>query len=241
MSDAPSERRTLDVYRLGRVAYADALALQDQLVLQRQAGEIGDTLLLLEHPPVVTLGRKARDGKNVLLTELMLRAKGIELFRIGRGGDATYHGPGQLVGYPIIDLTGARQDVRKYVSSLEETMIRICAEFGVEAGRVEGLNGTWVGDNKIGAVGVRIARWVTKHGFAINVTTDLSHFGVIVPCGIQDKGVTSLERELGSQVELDFEAITVKAAEHFAALHEAEVVWRRGDGLLEAHNIDHVV
>jgi len=194
--------RPLRVRRLGRVRYADGLELQADLVRQRQAGQVPDTLLLLEHDPVFTLGRNARH-ENVLLPEETLRARGFELFETGRGGDVTYHGPGQLVAYPIVCLSPDRRDVHRYVRDLEEVMIRTCANFGVEAGRLKGLTGTWVGHDKIGAIGVRIARWVTSHGLALNVGTDLSSFRLIVPCGIRGHGVTSLERLLGRRVALE--------------------------------------
>ncbi len=188
--------------RLGRVRYADGLALMEQLVAERHAGAIPDTLLLLEHDPVVTLGRSARP-ENVLFTREALAARGVELFETGRGGDVTYHGPGQVVGYPIFDLSPDRRDVHRYVRELEEVMIRVAAGYGVAASRVEGLTGTWVGRDKLGAIGVRIARWITSHGFALNVRTDLSHFGLIVPCGISARGVTSLELLLGRQLDLE--------------------------------------
>ncbi|MEC7523888.1 MAG: lipoyl(octanoyl) transferase LipB [Myxococcota bacterium] len=195
-------RRQITVHRLGRVRYAEALELQERLQRARIRGRVGDTLLLLEHPPVVTLGRGAKE-QNILLSRALLAARGFDVAEIGRGGDVTYHGPGQLVGYPILDLSPDRKDVRRYVTDLEELMIRLAAEYGLEAGRVPKLNGTWIGDRKIGAIGVRISRWVTMHGFAFNVTTDLDHFGVIVPCGITDRGVTSLQRELDRDVAMD--------------------------------------
>ena len=194
-------RRRLRVFRLeGPVPYAQAHVLQQRLQEARVQGLIPDTVLLLEHAPVITLGRKAEVG-NVLLAREQLAQRGIELHETGRGGDVTYHGPGQLVGYPIVDLRPDRQDVRKYVNGLEETMIRTVADFGLRAERIEGLNGTWLrdadlGDRKIGAVGVRISRWVTMHGFALNVSTNMAHFQLIVPCGIVGKGVTSLAIEL---------------------------------------------
>ena len=193
---------SLVVERLGRVSYAEGLDRQAGLVARRQAGEIPDTLLLLEHEPVFTLGRNAR-RENVLLSEEALRERGFALFDTGRGGDVTYHGPGQVVGYPILDLSPDRRDVHRYVRDLEEVMIRTCADYAITAARVAGLTGTWVGQDKIGAIGVRIARWVTSHGFALNVANDLSPFGLIVPCGIQGRGVTSLERLLGRAVLLD--------------------------------------
>lgn len=214
-------RRTVTVHRLGRVEYAEAHALQEKLQRARVRGAIGDTWLLLEHPPVITLGRGAKAG-NVLLSRELLEARGFAVHEIGRGGDVTYHGPGQIVGYPILDLSPDRQDVRRYVRDLEELMIRLAGSFGLEATRVPGLNGTWIGSRKIGAVGVRISRWVTMHGFAFNVTTDLSHFGVIVPCGIRDRGVTSLREELGRDVPLD-EALQLLEG-HFGDVFDADLV-----------------
>jgi lipoyl(octanoyl) transferase len=192
--------RVLDVRRLGRVPYAEGLALQARLVAERQAGRIPDTLLLLEHDPVFTLGRNAR-AEHVLFPEADLRARGFEVFESGRGGDVTYHGPGQTVGYPILDLAPDRCDVHRYVRDLEEVLIRTCRDYGVAAGRVPGMTGAWVGEQKIAAIGVRIARWVTSHGFAFNVSGDLTPFGLIVPCGIRGRGVTSLARLLGRDVD----------------------------------------
>jgi lipoyl(octanoyl) transferase len=194
--------RTLEVRQLGRVPYARGLELQQELVAERQAGRIPDQLLLLEHDPVFTLGRNARTA-NVLLPAETLRERGFEVFETGRGGDVTYHGPGQVVGYPILDLAPDRRDVHRYVRDLEEVMIRTCAEYGLQASRIQGLTGAWLGDEKIGAIGVRIARWVTSHGFAFNVGTDLTAFELIVPCGIRGRGVTSLERKLGRPLPLD--------------------------------------
>ena len=203
MSATPAPERHLTVRRLGLIPYADALELQRQLVEQRKAGAIGDQLLLLQHPPVITLGVKARnDRSHVLETAEGLAARGIELVETGRGGDVTYHGPGQLVGYPIIDLNPDRRDVHRYVRDLEEVLIRAVGDFGVIAGRSAGLTGVWVGDAKLAAIGVRIARWVTSHGFALNVGTNLDHFRLIVPCGIADKTVTSLEELSGRAVPM---------------------------------------
>lgn len=196
--------RELHVRRLGIISYAEGLALQTALVERRKAGEIPDQLLLLEHHPVITLGVKARNNRsNIVATPAALAAAGVEVFETGRGGDVTYHGPGQLVGYPIIDLKPDRCDVHRYVRDLEEVMIRTAATFGVEAGRLAGLTGAWVGDRKLAAIGVRIARWVTSHGFAFNVNTPLERFDLIVPCGIADKGVTSLQSLLGRPVSID--------------------------------------
>ena len=203
------------VRRPGRIRYDAGLELQAQLVADRQAGRIPDTLLLLEHDPVFTLGRNAHRD-NVLLSEETLRARGFEVFEAGRGGDVTYHGPGQVVGYPILHVPPDRRDVHRYVRDLEEVMIRTCRDYGIEAGRASGLTGTWVGLEKIGAIGVRIARWVTSHGFAFNVSPDLEPFRLIVPCGIADRGVTSLERLLGRAVALD--GVMDRLALHFAAV-----------------------
>jgi lipoyl(octanoyl) transferase len=191
--------RRLEVHRLGSVPYEEGLALQQRLVEERKAGRIPDRLLLLQHPPVITLGAKVRnDRSHVLATDEALEEAGVSLFEAGRGGDVTYHGPGQLVGYPILDLRPDRCDVHRYVRDLEEVMIAMAAGFGVHAERVAGLTGAWVGRNKLAAIGVRISRWITSHGFAFNVSTDLGQFGLIVPCGIADRGVTSLGELLGT-------------------------------------------
>jgi lipoyl(octanoyl) transferase len=210
---APS--RPLEVRRLGRMPYAEGLDLQARLVADRQAGRIPDTLLLLEHDPVFTLGRNARP-EHVLFPEAELRARGFEVFETGRGGDVTYHGPGQVVGYPIMDLAPDRCDVHRYVRDLEEVLIRTCGDYGVAAGRVPGMTGAWVGAEKIAAIGVRIARWVTSHGFAFNVAGDTAPFGLIVPCGIRGRGVTSLERVVGRPVER--EEVMDRLAAHVAAV-----------------------
>ncbi|HEY2432635.1 MAG TPA: lipoyl(octanoyl) transferase LipB [Vicinamibacterales bacterium] len=213
--------RDIAVRRLGRVDYEIALELQKTLVEQRTRGEISDQLLLLEHPDVITLGVKARnDRSHVLESPESLAAKGVGLFETGRGGDVTYHGPGQLVGYPILDLKPDRCDVHRYVRDLEEVLIRAVGAFGIEAVRVAGLTGIWVGpphrEAKLAAIGVRISRWVTSHGFALNVTTDLSRFGLIVPCGITDRGVTSMENLAGHPLPMDEVADAVVDA--FAAV-----------------------
>jgi lipoyl(octanoyl) transferase len=201
--DAPPLRR-LEIQRLGLVPYAEALELQKQLVERRRADEIADQLLLLQHPAVITLGVKSRnDRSHVLETPERLAARGIEIVETGRGGDVTYHGPGQLVGYPIIDLNPDRRDVHQYVRDLEEVLIRTVDAFGITAGRLPGLTGVWVGNGKVAAIGVRIARWITSHGFALNVGTNLEHFGLIIPCGITDKNVTSIERLIGRPVSMN--------------------------------------
>ncbi len=209
--------------RLGTVDYAEAHQLQKELQAKRIAGEVGDTVLLLEHPPVLTMGRSAKE-QHIVAQRDALEAQGISVHEVGRGGDVTYHGPGQLVAYPIIDLKPDRRDVRKYMWSLEETMIRTCADFGLSATRIDGLNGTWIGDRKVGAVGVRISRWVTMHGLALNADTDLTHFDLIVPCGIQDKAVTSISAELGRTVGVD--ELMPLLAQHFAEQYDADVEWQ---------------
>ena len=186
---------SIEVRRLGTVAYPDALRIQRALVEDRRAGSVGDLLLLLEHPPVLTVGVRGDGGRShILVAPETLAARGIEVHETGRGGDVTYHGPGQIVGYPIVDLKPDRQDVHRYVRDLEEVLIRVAADFGIQATRVKGLTGVWVGHEKLAAIGVRVSRWITSHGFALNVTPDLEDFNLIVPCGIEGKGVTSLGR-----------------------------------------------
>ena len=214
--------RSLEIRRLGLVPYRDALQLQRTLVEERRAERVPDLLLLLQHPPVITLGVKGDGGRsNIIATDARLAELGIEVSETGRGGDVTYHGPGQIVGYPIIDLKPDRCDVHRYVRDLEETMIRVCADYGLSAGRVQGLTGAWIGSAKIGAIGVRISRWITSHGFAFNVTTNLQHFQLIVPCGIVDRAVTSLESATGHPVPQ--EEAEDRLIHHFAAVFEREV------------------
>lgn len=189
----------LQVRRLGLVPYADGLELQRHLVEERKADRIPDTLLLLQHPHVLTVGVKKDGRAHILASPDRLSSLGVEVFETGRGGDVTYHGPGQLVGYPILNLDPDRRDVHQYVRDLEEVMIRVCADYGLDAGRVKGFSGAWIGDEKIGAIGVRISRWITSHGFAFNVATDIEFFNLIVPCGIADRGVTSLQAQLGHE------------------------------------------
>jgi lipoyl(octanoyl) transferase len=216
----------LSVRRLGRVGYAEGLELQQRLVEDRRAGRIDDTLLLLEHPPVITRGVKSR-GKSphIIASPEQLAAAGVDVFDTGRGGDVTYHGPGQLVGYPILDLRPDRCDVHRYVRDLEAALILALAAFGVAGVRVPGLTGVWAGprgrEEKIAAIGVRISRWITSHGFALNVSTDLGHFGLIVPCGITDRGTTSLERLAGRTVPIDDVQDQVVAA--FATIFDLTV------------------
>jgi lipoyl(octanoyl) transferase len=260
----------ISVVQLGRVDYASGLRLQQKLVELRKAGQIGDVLLLLEHTPVITLGRNAK-AANVLASAELLAARGVEVFECDRGGDVTFHGPGQLVGYPIFDLRGfaishqpsavSRQEKhletaavsqpswRKtlgavdYVRRLEDVLIQTCADFGISAKRMGGLTGAWTDsaagtelrsagppraavptrESKIAAIGVHISRSVTSHGFALNVKTDLSFFDLIVPCGIASKPVTSIQRELGRDV--DATAVAESVARNFGLVFGRQIVW----------------
>lgn len=224
----------LQVCRLGRISYRDAWGLQKQLAALRKKDLVEDTLLLLEHDPVITYGRNVGRG-SLLLEERSLAHRGVELVESDRGGDATFHGPGQLVAYPIIDLKVDMQDVRKYVWSLEECMILVMADYGVKGDRVKGAPGAWVKaeppygiDQKMGAVGVRLSRWVTHHGIGFNVQTDLSYFQLIIPCGLTDKGVTSLEQQVcqlkGTTTLLDFKTVQDHFIRHFARLFKRDVI-----------------
>ncbi len=204
------------------VPYVEALAMQKALVEDRKADRIPDTLILLQHPHVLTVGVKKDGGRaHILASPERLAELGVEVFETGRGGDVTYHGPGQIVGYPIIDLNPDRRDVHLYVRDLEEVMIRVCTSYGIQSGREKGKSGAWVfdaqspgGAAKIGAIGVRISRWVTSHGFAFNVNTDLEYFDLIVPCGIADRGVTSLEKLTGRRH--DIAEVEVRFVDAFA-------------------------
>ena len=205
------------VIELGLIGYAEAWELQKRLVAARKAGAIPDVLLFCEHPHVITLGRNGK-REHLLASEHVLRQKGVEFHETDRGGDITYHGPGQIVGYPILDLDGIRRDVHWYVRMLEETQIRATGDFGIAARREGGKTGIWVqaGETaeKLGAIGVHISRWVTSHGFAYNVATDLRYFDLIVPCGIQQRKATSLEKLLQRCVRRD--EVKPALARHFA-------------------------
>jgi len=219
--------RTLSVRRLGLVEYPQSLELQRRLVEERRAGGIGDTLLLLEHPPVITLGARNRVGAaHIVASSDELAREQVAVFETGRGGDVTYHGPGQLVGYPIFDLRPDRCDVHQYIRDLEESLIRAVAAFGVAATRVPGLTGVWAGlpgrEEKLAAIGVRMSRWITSHGFALNVRPNLAHFRLIVPCGIADRGVTSLDLVAGRQIPMsDVEAAVVDGVRSVFAMTAA--------------------
>jgi lipoyl(octanoyl) transferase len=218
LADSPTGDpvRALEVRRLGLLPYADGLALQEALVRERRAGEIADTLLLLEHPHVITLGTGSHEENVLIGPEERLR-RGIELFATGRGGDVTYHGPGQLVGYPILDLKPDRCDLHRYLRDVEEVLIRALGDFGLSGARRAGMTGVWVGDRKVAAIGVRVSSgWITSHGFALNVSTDLGFFDAIVPCGIREYGVGSISGELGRAVEMaEVEGSVVR---HFEAV-----------------------
>jgi lipoyl(octanoyl) transferase len=210
---------------LGLIAYAPACELQQRAVAARKRGAIRDILFLCEHPHVITLGRNGKP-ENLRANERVLQQMNVEFHPTDRGGDITYHGPGQIVGYPILDLTAHRRDVRWYVHQLEETMIRTTRGFGIEAHRIEGLHGIWLdtpsGPEKLAALGVHLSRWVTSHGFAYNVSTDLRYFDLIVPCGIADKRATSLERALGSSIT-NHEVATA-LARHFGEVFNRRMV-----------------
>jgi len=226
----------IQLLQLGRVSYADGLAIQKQVIDARKQNKIGDTLLLLEHPPVITLGRNAHRG-NIVASDEFLAKRGVELHEINRGGDVTYHGPGQLVGYPIFDLRGDWPGKKgphlgavDYVRMLEEALIRTCADFGVLTERVCGRTGVWtqaggsVAEKKIAAIGVHVSQGVTSHGFALNVTADLREFDWIVPCGITDKKVTSLDLEVGDGHEATMANAANSAAKQMGRVFERQVL-----------------
>ena len=228
-----------NVLYLGRVAYATALDLQRTLQEMRKAGRIENTLLLLEHPPVITLGRNARLA-NVVAPPEFLAQRGVELFEIDRGGDVTFHGPGQLVAYPIVDLRSfePRVGAVEYVRRLEEVLIRTCGDYGIGTQRIKGLTGVWTyalpkkPEAKIAAIGVHISRGVTTHGFALNVATDLDFFSLIVPCGLTGKTVTSMEREL--QKSLSLEEVATSASRNFGRVFNTQMLWLESlDDLLD--------
>lgn len=216
--------RELWIEGLGRRPYGEVLELQRAMAAERIAGTRVDTLLLVEHDPVITLGRSSTPA-HLLADDRLLSARGVARFEIERGGDVTFHGPGQLVGYPIIDLTQHRQDLHWYLRHLEQVLIDTLATFGIQGSRVEKYTGVWVGGRKIASIGVHARSWVTWHGFALNVSTDLSYFDLIVPCGIPHVTMTSIERELGRPVEVAVVADTVTAA--FAALFNLTALQRR--------------
>jgi lipoate-protein ligase B len=216
------------VSNIGRTRYADAWTLQQELWSLRQAGAIEDILLLTEHEHVYTLG-KSTDDNHLLASDEELKISGTDVFHIDRGGDITYHGPGQIVGYPIIDLNNYFLDIHRYLRSLEDVIIRTLAAFGIMAGREKDMTGVWVNEEKIAAIGVKVSRWVTMHGFALNVNTDLSKFDRIIPCGIFHKGVTSMQRTLGQQIPIDSVQKTI--VESFTDVFGCEPSWIEKDKL----------
>ena len=238
----------INLLNLGRVPYSEALALQQQVIAARKQNLIGDTLLMLEHPPVLTLGRNAHRS-NVLASDEKLTQRGVELHEINRGGDVTYHGPGQLVGYPIIDLRGDLPGKKgphlgpvDYVRLLEEVLIRTCGDFGVMTQRISKLTGVWtmaggsIPEKKIAAIGVHVSQGVTSHGFALNITTDLRDFDWIIPCGIADRQVTSLELEAESDREPTMEAAFNSTSRNFGRVFERQMLWCESiDQLLASH------
>jgi lipoyl(octanoyl) transferase len=221
----------LSLVNLGRLDYATALALQQQVCSLRQQEQIGDVVLLVEHPPVLTLGRNGH-REHVVASDQMLTRRGISLIETNRGGDVTYHGPGQLVGYPILNLRSWNPPIGivDYLRKLEEVLIRACADYGVLTHRIAGRAGVWtmpggaIAEKKIAALGVHVSRGVTTHGFALNVTTDLQDFHLIVPCGISDRGVTSLEREVESEPPT-LPQVANAVARHFGRVFERPIVW----------------
>lgn len=190
------------IVRAGRMEYGVSLSLQRSLLTARRSGLIDNVLLILEHPPTYTIGRRLRAGYHLLYGEEALRSRGIAVYETDRGGDITCHGPGQLVGYTIFDISDWYQDVYRYLRDLEEVIIRMLGDSGIDAGRVEGITGVWAGDGKIAALGIRISRWIAMHGFSVNVNPDLTLYEGIVPCGIADRDVTSIERILGRRISM---------------------------------------
>ncbi|MBI1938606.1 MAG: lipoyl(octanoyl) transferase LipB [Ignavibacteriales bacterium] len=207
-----STYRKLIYSDLGFIDYKQAWDLQKEIFTQRLRGEIDDTLFLLEHPHTYTLGKVA-DKENLLSNDDQLKELGISVYEIDRGGDITYHGPGQIVGYPIINLSEWKEDTHEYLRGLEEVIMKTCAEYGLQTERNSKYTGVWIGKRKIAAIGIKVSRWITMHGFAFNISTDLNFFGGIVPCGIRDKDVTSLKRELGK--EIDINEVKNKVRENF--------------------------
>lgn len=207
----------LEVKYLGRMDYREALEIQEDLLVKRQNHKVGDSLLLVEHPPVITLGRRGR-RENIVIPDHQLERQGVSVYEVSRGGDVTYHGPGQIVGYPIVHLENHHKDIKRFVWNIEEIFIRLLADkYGIRAHREDKkYTGVWVGREKITAIGIAVKRWVTMHGFAFNVNTDLEHFKWITPCGITDRGITSLEKLSGGRI--DFECTLGQVADYFKSI-----------------------
>jgi lipoyl(octanoyl) transferase len=230
MTDVPAGRE-LWVVRLGRMGYEEALEYQREVARQRITGAIPqDVLILVEHPPVVTLGRSSKE-KNLISSPAFLASKGVELFEVERGGDVTFHGPGQLVGYPIIDLKRHRQDLHWYLRSVEEALIRTLGEYGISGERSTGFTGVWTNGRKIASIGVHARDWVTWHGFALNVTTDLSYFDFIVPCGISGVEMTSIVKER-PELSVDVDAAGEIAAAKFGEVFDLSPILKDGTALV---------
>ena len=210
-------KKTLNILNLGFNEYSKTLGLQRKLMKLRQKGSIEDLLILVEHNHVYTLGRSGKES-NLLLDKESLRKKGIEFWEIERGGDITYHGPGQIVGYPIFDLTNIKKDVHHFLRNIEEVLIRVLKEYGIDGKRIKGKTGVWVRGEKIASIGVKISRWITWHGFAMNVNTDLSYFDDIILCGLKDAKPTSMERLLGK--ELDMEEVEKKIVNYSVVIFD---------------------
>ena len=205
---------TLDIYELGTVPYEKALEYQENLLAKRIADEIPDSLILLEHPPTITTGRKGNTG-NLLVRKEYLEKHGISFIHASRGGDITFHGPGQIVGYPILNLKNHEMDIRKHLRSIEEVIIRTLSDFGIEGGRIDGVTGVWVKRSKIASIGIAIRKWVTYHGFALNVSTNLDYFELILSCGITDVRITSIGSWLGNEENVRMDDVTRSVIKNF--------------------------
>lgn len=225
--------RNLQVTDLGFTDYGAAWDLQRKLFALRASGGVSDLLLLTEHNHVYTMG-KGTDESHLLADEAELRSGGAEIYRIDRGGDITYHGPGQLVGYPIIDLTGHYQDIHRYLREIEEVLIRTLKDFGIKGAREDNYTGVWVGSEKIAAIGVKVSRWITMHGFALNVATNLSYYDRIIPCGIFHKGVTSMKKILGNEVSLS--DVINSVSMHFGEIFGLHAITVEKDSLFSTIN-----
>ncbi|MBO6522942.1 MAG: lipoyl(octanoyl) transferase LipB [Balneolaceae bacterium] len=237
-----SSQKNIELYDLGKASYKPTWELQHKvqqsIIDEKRAEQKGefsgirknDAFLFVEHPHVYTLGKSGAE-ENMLRSMAELLKLEAEFVKIDRGGDITYHGPGQIVGYPILDLDRHFTDIHKYLRYLEEVIIKVCADYGFEAGRIDGLTGVWIGEEKIAAMGIRCSRWVTMHGFAFNVNSDLSYFGHIVPCGIDDKAVTSLEKLIGKQI--DIKEVKERIVFHFQDVFDAHLEDKGGQKELE--------
>jgi len=221
-----STSRIFEYFDLGFINYDRAWDLQHETFDKRVKSEVNDTFYLLEHPHTYTLGKTA-DKSNLVGSKEYLDKNNISVFDIDRGGDITYHGPGQIVGYPIINLTEWQQDTHKYLRSLEEVIIRVCNDYGLDAGRNEKYTGVWLGEKKIAAIGIKVSRWVTMHGFAFNINTDLDFFNGIIPCGIKDKDVTSLSKELNKS--MDIQELKEKLVHHFKEVFNYDEIVRKNN------------